>query len=362
MADKKKFNEITLLKMLALLSVLFFHCYRPFFGSGSYWKVVIDGNLDYLSWLLHFNKLFDVHCLFFCSGFLFFMTRAAGNRSVKDQLVKRVKRIVVPYFQVGLLYLIPLYTIFSIPSGLHLASDSLLEGYEKFCTMMFSEHLWFLQILLIINVICLLTHFAAKRWFWLLLTGSFLLTLLFNWALKGVYFMSLQSLSDNLFIFVLGGGIYRICSQLTPGKNLALMAGSLALFLTAYNIPVEKGQISALLSQIAAGGACVSAFCFARLFADRVMDYIGKFRAVQFYDRNFMAFYLYHMPLPLIAAMYLYEPFTGIIKSDLAYVFFAWGLTLGVTALAVKADLLIRKGTGRIVAKLKGPEASQNQN
>ena len=72
----KKINEITLLKMLALLSVLFFHCYRPFFGAGTYWKVVIDSDLDYLSWLLHFNKIFDVHCLFFCilpylSGFIF---------------------------------------------------------------------------------------------------------------------------------------------------------------------------------------------------------------------------------------------------------------------------------------------------
>lgn len=104
----KKINEITLLKMLALLSVLFFHCYRPFFGAGTYWKVVIDSDLDYLSWLLHFNKIFDVHCLFFCSGFLYFMTMSSGKRTVGEQLVKRVKRIVIPYFWVGMLFFVPM--------------------------------------------------------------------------------------------------------------------------------------------------------------------------------------------------------------------------------------------------------------
>ena len=351
----KKINEITFLKMLALLSVLFFHCYRPFFGSGTYWKVVIDSNLDYMSWLLHFNKLFDVHCLFFCSGFLYFMTMSSGSPTVKEQLIKRVKRIVIPYFWVGMCYFVPLYTLFSVPSGLHLANDSLWDGYEKFLTMQFSEHMWFLQIMLVITVICLLLNFMAKRFFWLLLAGAFLMTFVFSVYLKGVFFMSLQSLSDNLFIFVLGGAMYRVYGSLAGKRNLILAAVSLAVFLAAYNTEVPKGWLSVMLSQVAAGSACISALCFARIFADRIMGFLGKFRAVQYFDKNFMDFYMYHMPIPLICAMYLYEPFISVISSNLAYLFFSWTLTLALTAVAVRTDGLIKRGRDAVLLKFKKP-------
>ena len=339
------------------VSVLFFHCYRPFFGSGTYWKVVIDSNLDYMSWLLHFNKIFDVHCLFFCSGFLYFMTMSAGNRTVKDQLIKRVKRIVIPYFWVGMFYFVPLYTLFSVPSGLHLANDSLWDGYEKFLTMQFSEHMWFLQIMLVITVICLLLNFMVKRFFWLLLIGSFLMTFVFSFYLKGVFFMSLQSLSDNLFIFVLGGAMYRMYGILTEKRSLVLAVASLAVFLAVYNVEVPKGWLSVMLSQIAAGSACIGALCFTRLFADRVMDFLGKFRLVQFFDKNFMDFYMYHMPIPLVCAMYLYKPFITVIDSNIAYLLFAWTLTLALTAVAVKVDGLIKRGSDAVLLRLKKPEA-----
>ena len=346
---KPKFDEITLLKMIALASVLLFHCYRPFLGEGSFWKVVIDSKADYLTYLYHFNKVFDVHCLFFCSGFLYFMTMAGGNRSVRDQLIKRVRRIVVPYFTVGTLFFIPMYTLFSVPSGLHLADDSLWEGYRKFFCLIFSDHLWFLQNMLIITVICLLLNFMIRKFFPVLLALSFLASYAFYAIPGSVRFMSLCSLTDNLFIFVLGGAVYMYYKYLTPKVNAAIMLSSAVLFLTCYNLQVPKNWLFPAVSMLTAGSASVCALTLARYFASGAMSFLYKSPLIRFYDRNFMGFYMYHMPIPLICALYLYKPFTEhVADSNVLYIIAAWIITFALSAVAVKAGALIKSQCTRI--------------
>ncbi len=339
---KKKFNEITLLKMLALASVLFFHCYRPFMGSGSFWKVTIDSTVSGLEYLYHFNKVFDVHCLFFCSGFLYFMTMSAGNRTVWEQLVRRVKRIVVPYLSVGLLFTVPLYLSFHLPSGLLTSDSSWLDGYRLFITMYFSDHLWFLQIMLVITVICLLLNGLIRNYFWLLLAGSFLLTFGFNRWLGDIRFMSLCSMSDNLFLFVLGGAAFRCNDLFVSFKNLIILAVSGILFLVSYNVTSENAVAKQVLSIIADGSVCVCALALFKLFADRVVPVLFQFRAIQYFDKNFMGFYMYHMPFPLICATLLYEPFHQVIPSDWLYIVTAWLITIVLTAVSVKVASLIK--------------------
>ncbi len=358
---KVKYNEMTLLKILALASVLFFHCYRPFLGEGIHWKVVIpDGNPTLVDWLSHlytFNKVFDVHCLFFCSGFLYFMTMSSGTRTVLEQLIRRSRRIIVPYLTVGLLYFVPLYTIFSVPSGVHQANDSLWAGYWEFLTMHFSDHMWFLQIMLVITVIVLLLNNAFKRFFLPLLLGCFLMTFVFNRYLGDIFFMSLCSMSDNLFLFVLGGAAFRWFSYFKSSANWIIMAVSGAIFFTTYNLSPEKGTLLREINSVAVDGSvCVFALSFARLVADRAVELMFRLRAVRYFDANFMGFYIYHMPIPVVCAMYLYEPFKKVIDSDLLYVITAWIITLLLSALAVRTAAAIKSVSVKVplLAKLYG--------
>jgi hypothetical protein len=352
--SKKKYNEITLLKMLALASVLFFHCYRPFMGSGSFWKVTIDSTVSGLEYLYHFNKVFDVHCLFFCSGFLYFMTMTAGNRTVWEQLIRRVKRIVVPYLSVGLLFTVPLYLSFHLPSGQLTSNASWFEGYWLFITMQFSDHLWFLQIMLIITVICLLLNGMIKKYFWLLLAGSFLLTFGFNRWFSDIRYMSLCSMSDNLFLFILGGAAFRCNELFTSWKNLVIMAVSGIMFLVSYNLSSSNALVRETLSILADGSVCVCALALFKLFADKVMPVLYQLSAIQYFDRNFMGFYMYHMPFPLICATLLYEPFHRIIPSDWLYIVTAWVITVVLTAVSVKVASLIKAQCTKVgfIAKL----------
>ncbi|MBQ8708191.1 MAG: acyltransferase [Succinivibrionaceae bacterium] len=343
---RPKFNEITLLKMLALASVLFFHCYRPFLGEGAFWKVVLETTDEsfssFFGTLYHFNKVFDVHCLFFCSGFLYFMTMSGGKRTVGEQLARRVKRIVVPYFSVGLLFTVPLYVLFHIPSGKLLSTMSLTDAYGLFLTMNFSDHLWFLQIMLLITVICLLLNFMIRKYFLVLLAGSLLMTFVFNRVFDGITTMSLVSMSDNLFLFVLGGAVFRYYRQFTTSLRYPILAVSGALFFTTFNLTGLAGLAKEINSVACDASACVFALGLARFVADGTMNFLYRFRAIQYYDRNFMGFYMYHMPIPLICAYHLYPAMRELVASDWLYVVAAWLVTILLTAVAVRVASLIK--------------------
>ena len=74
---------------------------------------------------------------------------------------------------------------------------------------------------------------------------------------------------------------------------------------------------------------------------------------IRWRELRFMDFYMYHMPIPLVCAMYLYEPFHRLIDSNLAYAVSAWLVTLALTAVAVKTDGMIRQVRDRLLSRTK---------
>lgn len=336
-----KYNSITFAKMFSLLfGVILFHCYRPFRGVSSHWAVGIEPTesfKSFIDFIYQYTKLLNTPMLFFASGFLYVMVMATKNRPVLGQLVNRSKRIIIPYFVIGALYIVPAY-VFSNVGAAGLPKDtSLLEGYKRFFTLEFCDHLWFLQVMLLITVICLSLNFLFKKKLYpIMLALSFGLVFVFTKVFGTTGIAMFDQISYNLFLFVLGGSLFYLYPYFTTKvTSIVLVISLIGLY---FVFPLEGPDYScedAFYLTAKYSLACIAFFCISMFVGDVAMGILYKFKFIQFFDKNFMDFYLYHMPLPLIFAVYVYPTFHQYIESQLLYVIFAFVGTLAITTVIV---------------------------
>lgn len=337
------------MKMFSLLfGVILFHCYRPFIGVSQYWAVGITPTDDFkpfIDTLYSLTKLINTPMLFFASGFLYVMVMSTKNRPVLEQLFKRSKRIIVPYLIIGSLYVVPAYILSNVGAAALPKDTSLIDGYLQFFTLKFCDHLWFLQVMLFITVICLSLNFLFKKKLYpIMLVLSFGLAFVFDYLFSNCSIAMFAQISFNLFLFVLGGAFFYLYYLFTNKvTSLVLLLSLVGLYYTfPLNAPYGTTEQTFYLT-VKYSFACSAFFCFAKFVGDAVMSVLYKSKFIQFFDKNFMDFYLYHMPLPLIFACYAYPIFSQYVESQFLYVVFAFVGTLSITTVLVLISNKIKK-------------------
>lgn len=281
-------SNISLLRVIAMVSVVFYHC-LCYYGIWTS-KFVIEGYRDFDLFLVSINMPLFV----FLSGYLYAYLRNNFNRYQDNKIFvfKKAKRLLIPYVFWGVL----LVLFFPIPG------HRWINFFSGIC------HLWFLLMLF---EEFLFFHFTFKFWknvtlrsALLKLIGLLLVSLLMN-KMFSHYEVSHLPLCINQFFRMLpffGLGTLLACAPPSGSKciiffnrysnGLAIIFCCASLVLCFMDIPHGGTTISYILTIV----ILLSVFKWSESFSNQHISFVNK-EWLKDLDKCSMGIYIIHHPL-----------------------------------------------------------------
>ena len=160
MGDKKLRSDIVNLRVVAILAVIFGHSTTIYWYNWTDYRTTQEapvfahvGNLAMLVlglWMLISG---------FCVGFTL-----RGKKRFKDFFIKRFSRLVIPYWLVALIWMIPIRLLIEYPgyegqSFLYILWKNIFLGYDN-------GQLWYLPTLFFYSLIAWFINFCLKKFKW----------------------------------------------------------------------------------------------------------------------------------------------------------------------------------------------------
>lgn len=302
--------DLSLLKVFAILLVVFGHSnyktIKTYLGgvdyssyiNGSFANVVID-------FIISSIYFFHMPLFVFISGAIYYYGNIQLNKKYKFEVMlkKKFRRLIVPYFAIGILYMIPIkagvnfYQVESIPKilgfGLALSIDS--------------GHLWYLIMLFNIYIVFyFLENILNKN---RTIINIFVLLVMYIFAYKfPTNILQIADIPRYLIFFYLGyifqSNKKKILAFL-DGKITTLFVGSLVYFVILIfyfreaNIIATNTEMyiyrEVFLVVIAVVGISAS-----YLFVTMIGDKVSNNRVIRVLDKYNFSIYLLHEPINYI--------------------------------------------------------------
>ena len=148
---KKDITYISALKTICMLCVTIGHC-MYFYTTNPFVPVRAEVSSDIAVYFCGFLDVTVIAGFIFASGFL--MSERAKRRKIAilPDIWNRTKRLLVPYYLFGLFWLVPTYTIFDFVCFGRESGTGFLEGVKLMALGVFSDHMWFLWLLIWISI------------------------------------------------------------------------------------------------------------------------------------------------------------------------------------------------------------------
>lgn len=141
-------NQITNIRALAILLVVFGHSIILYSSSWSLYSSI--HSVPLLDYMKRIIDVIQMPIFFSISGYLFFYTHNK-KRGILWLIKSKLKRLIVPYFLVGFIYMVPIKYVVGY-SGYQ--NKTLIDIIYNFLTCQDVGHLWFLPALFFIFLIC----------------------------------------------------------------------------------------------------------------------------------------------------------------------------------------------------------------
>lgn len=140
-------NRISNIRAIAILLVVFGHSiimYSPLWGLH-----IVNADYPILEYMKHVINLIQMPLFFSLSGYLFYYSMQK-KRKAYTFVIQKVKRLIVPYFIIAILWMIPIklfaeYQGYQDKNIVNIFVDGILLGKDN-------GHLWFLPALFLIFV------------------------------------------------------------------------------------------------------------------------------------------------------------------------------------------------------------------
>ena len=162
MIQMKKYNYIDFVNTITMFLVIVAHC-TLFFSGNEFWFIKAEQESIVLRWISKFVVLSVVPIFTFASGFLLQLSLQKNKGSIVDLIRKKAVHLCIPYFIYGILWLVPTYTFFDIPSFGRDKGASLIDGYKAMALGQFSDVAWFLLMLFWVTLIWILLKELLKK-------------------------------------------------------------------------------------------------------------------------------------------------------------------------------------------------------
>ena len=299
---KPYFPHITLQKNLCLLGVLFAHAVLPFTEGNPFWKLYADERSAAATALASFFGAMLIPSFLFASGFLLANTLAhSRQRTLREQMENRARRLLRPWLLTVLFWLVPLYTLFDLPAFNRPLHATLMEGYSVALRGLFADHLWFLLVLFWVTLFWLLLLPIIGRTnqcvgIVIALAGATLVQCFGG----GLTWFCFWEISAPLLFFYLGCLTYwhreRIDLLLMcfPLPLLLVLAAALAVLST---LPSASFAATCLVSTV----GCAFSYLLSLMLARKGYQTLRAIALYRYFEEHSFRFYLLHMPTGLLA-------------------------------------------------------------
>lgn len=292
-----RYRYISDLMTISMLVVVFWHCMlffvdNPFFPEG---YDTPSASATFLS------KIFDVTVIagyVFCSGFLYANSLKRHDRTVLMSIRERAKRLLLPYYLYGIIWLVPLYTLFDISSFGRPEHAGLIDGYRAMLLGQFSDHLWYLWMLFWVSLFFILIKELVRKDRLLLVSAvTVLAAVIVELFLQGFPYFKLSQTGPYLICYLLGIIAFS-CKEKTQGLPVGVRVMiTLLLFaaLIAYPVLMPEGVIYLYIFR--AVGCVFGYFLFMTLSDAGFWKRCTSGRAYEWLSKYRMDMYLVNMPL-----------------------------------------------------------------
>ena len=301
MAERKLINYISSVKVVSLIGVILFHCTlfyadNPFFPESAEFSS---------KGAVVFCELCDailIASFVLCSGYLFAYSTSRKTRTIPQSLLERVKRLLVPYYIYGAVWVVPLYTFFNIQSFGRPENAGYLTGYKYMLLGCFSDHLWFLWMLFwVAAAFILLRPLMQKKYLPLLFCATTALALIVQFFLADFPYFKLSQIAPYLICYFVGICAFMFREKLEALPVPLIFGISAVTFVCCffYNQAAAAHFALMWLCKLA-GGLC---FFFLFLGLDRLhlLDRIRQTKLWNYTEAHSVSIYLLNCPF-----MYLY--------------------------------------------------------
>ena len=334
----RSFETVKDIKIISLLLIILSHCMffyddNPFFV---YKAEIYSPSVSYAVGILDSTL---VAAYVFCAGFLFARSQDRHDRPVPTVLKGRVKRLLVPYYVYGALWLVPLYTYFDIVAFGRPEHAGYLEGYRTMALGQFSEQLWFLWMLFDISVIFAFMRKLINR-NRLVATGLITLAaaLVVSLFLQNFPYIKLSQIAPYLLCYFAGVCVYRCRKKIdsvSPRICILIVAVLFAALCVYMYYDPQHWAFAYIQKPL---GALLHFFLFCSVVSTGTWEKFKASKVFGYFEKFQMDFYLLHMPFPILIFRLL-DPYIG--KQPWLCVVSDFILVLFVTAIAAQIKTLL---------------------
>ena len=327
-----QFKNISLMKNVALLCVVFAHCSMFFIEKNPFWMLFASEKSMFAIKAIFFMSYVIIPLFMFASGFLLAKSCEKAGGKLSGLFVKRVKRLLGPYLLTGLIWLVPLYTWFDIACYNRPAGTSLSGGYQAFLSGMFTDHLWFLLVLFWVDVFFILL-FPLFRKSWLAGAGFSLAAVwLIQEFLQAFPYYKLDQTALPILSALFGILAYRARALAEPqrGGRQRIFAGALLVLVSLF-LYYDRGNIY-LGWAISIAGCLLFYFLSTMFVRTKIAAVIIYSRGYKWMEKQGMKYYLLHMPFPYLIFLGFYS---RLHLSPLLFMLLNLAGTLAATTLVV---------------------------
>lgn len=219
----KKYRYIDLARTIAMFGVILVHILLCFL-SNPYWFVYADYENNVATYICNILNFTLVPVFVFCSGFLFQSSMQNKKISISTAIFKRAEKLLLPFFIYGLLWLVPTYTLFDIPTNERQNGTSLIDGYKSMLIGRFCDLTWFLLMLFWVTLIWILLRCLLKKERFIIgIVVAAGLYFVFHYLLPNVNYYKINQIDIYIVIFFAGASFFWVSDKINALPFSVLM-------------------------------------------------------------------------------------------------------------------------------------------
>lgn len=289
-------EKCDVLKVFMMITVLVYHCVL-LWGRGGWFNQAPTNSSSVLSILSAYLYTFPIYVFVFVSGYLFYYLKfeIKKYRSFNKDIIKRAKRLLLPYIIVSALWVIPFNIYF-------FDNFSLTSIFKKFILAQGPAQLWFLVMLFgLFGIFYLLSNFFEKN--------NFFVCLAFCGIIYCIGILSFAVLDNSLqlgrigemFVFYFMGFYFRKKQENFFYKIPTIIYFILSILFFSFNyfyLSGKEGVIYSLLNNITSLiCSLMGTVFFVVLFSEFSWSTIQKNKFFLFLKKHSFVMYMIHQQL-----------------------------------------------------------------
>lgn len=323
-----------MMRLTALFLVLLAHSLL-FYVDNIHWPVRAAEQSYFAEWSAIFIYYITIPAFVFISGFLLAKSYQNRPQPLRKIIGNRFRRLIIPWFLVGVLWVVPTDTLFDIPVYMRPVGTSLTDGYQAFFVGLYTSHLWFLLALFWATLSCMLILPILKKHPLISLIITLLMALAAQLFLDSVQYYTLSQIALPILCFGFGMFFYHAKDwvETLPKSRKSVLLTTLFIALIAlicFDCSIKRNLYIGWLISIM--GCLGIYYMFDFLQYKRVTRKMCSSKLYRWFDSNSMEYYLFHMPFPMLFFMILYpiSDITPILFIALIFIFTVAATTIVV--------------------------------